>query len=569
MALLIVLVLVTLSALGCYGYTFHMQNQYRRVRIQEAQVHARLAAHSGLDLVAAILEQPVDKRSSAGSLLNNPGLFRDIPISPEDSRRPQGAEQQSWRFSVLSPSETSQVLDQSPVSGSISGGINRPAPTDTLFRFGLENESAKIHVPTLLEWDKQYPGHAQRVLMQLPGANQSIVQAWLISMNVLPLATQAVTGSSRIASTVSEQPTITEMTVDDEIHLRMRDLWLGGDWNQDYRIDLLDLPFRPRPKGIQPVVEGFSQGTTDGNNVAVSPYPSESQGIFSAWQRYLTWHSGSRNESASGRRRVDLNQANLQELHRRLLEIWPAAWADFVVIYRQFGASKGAPVGSGSGVSVGSTTPVTNIPLDFSVGPRFTLRSPLELVGVTVTLPATPGKAGEKSNNRQVPSPFGGGNSEMSNYLGKLLDDVTTQSGSALEGRVDIRHAPLWTLMAIPGVDAALAQQILQRRSAKASDSNEASSTVAWLLEEGVVDLRKMTQIEPYLTARSDVYSCQVVGYFDDRSPMFRCSATLVASSGHVVRRCYQQWHPWGGDLKVADLRTELAVNRQTNPLGN
>jgi type II secretory pathway component PulK len=92
MALLIVLVLVTLAALGSYGYTFHMQSQYRRVSVQEDQIHAQLAADSGLELVASILEQPADRRSGVGNLLNNPELFQDVPIEQADSRGLEGAQ---------------------------------------------------------------------------------------------------------------------------------------------------------------------------------------------------------------------------------------------------------------------------------------------------------------------------------------------------------------------------------------------------------------------------------------------------------------------------------------------
>ncbi|HAC92135.1 MAG TPA: hypothetical protein DCF63_16140, partial [Planctomycetaceae bacterium] len=119
MALLIVLVLVTLAALGSYGYTFHMQSQYRRVSVQEDQIHAQLAADSGFELVASILEQPTDQRSGFGSLLNNPELFQDVPIEQSDTRGLQAVQSAGWRFSVISPLTDGQdvtVSDSSEVS---------------------------------------------------------------------------------------------------------------------------------------------------------------------------------------------------------------------------------------------------------------------------------------------------------------------------------------------------------------------------------------------------------------------------------------------------------------------
>ena len=47
MALLIVLVLIMMAALGAYGFAFYMESQYRLNRIHEDQAHARLAALSG------------------------------------------------------------------------------------------------------------------------------------------------------------------------------------------------------------------------------------------------------------------------------------------------------------------------------------------------------------------------------------------------------------------------------------------------------------------------------------------------------------------------------------------
>lgn len=581
MALLIVLVLVTLAALGSYGYTFHMQSQYRRVSVQEDQIHAQLAADSGFELVASILEQPTDQRSGFGSLLNNPELFQDVPIEQSDTRGLQAVQSAGWRFSVISPLTDGQDVtgsDSSEVSfagRSVTESIRRTSDSGTLFRFGLENESAKIHVPTLLAWDRQYPGHAQKVLMQLPNASQPIVQAWLRWMNVQPITRQAGDNSIGGTQATAQQSMVDEQTGDGDLSFRLHDNWLGGDWNQDFQVDLLDQAFRPRLRGSQRLATRLPQSSSESEGAVDQQNQGETLAAWKAWQRYLTWHSGSRNESANGRRRVDLNQPNLQELHRRLLEIWPSAWADFVVVYRQYGASPAAPANSGAtSANLGAASsvarppsPVASPPMDFSIAPRFLLRSPLELVGAVVTLPTASGKAAEKSEKRLIPSPFGGGNNEMSNYLGKLLDQVTTGSGSVPEGRLDIRHASAWALLAVPGIDTTTAQAILQRRSDKTSDATENYATIAWLIEEGVVDLRKMIQIEPYLTARSDVYSCQIVGYRDDRSPMFRCTAILDASRGQVVRRCYQRWHQWGGQLSAADLNSELATSLPTNSL--
>ena len=63
MALLVVVVLTMLIALGAYRFSFYMESQYRLTRLHEEQVHARLAALSGLEMAASIAELSSTERA--------------------------------------------------------------------------------------------------------------------------------------------------------------------------------------------------------------------------------------------------------------------------------------------------------------------------------------------------------------------------------------------------------------------------------------------------------------------------------------------------------------------------
>jgi len=55
-------------------------------------------------------------------------------------------------------------------------------------------------------------------------------------------------------------------------------------------------------------------------------------------------------------------------------------------------------------------------------------------------------------------------------------------------------------------------------------------ATNAWLVMEGFCSANTMQGLDPYLTARGDVYRAQSVGYFDDGGPVVRLEAVIDAA---------------------------------------
>lgn len=50
---------------------------------------------------------------------------------------------------------------------------------NTVLRFGLQNESGKLHLANILRWDLASPGHGRTALMQLPGMTDAVADCIL------------------------------------------------------------------------------------------------------------------------------------------------------------------------------------------------------------------------------------------------------------------------------------------------------------------------------------------------------------------------------------------------------
>lgn len=542
MALLVVVVLVMLIALGAYRFSFYMESQYRLTRLHEEQVHARLAAISGMELAAAIVEMSPAQRMSVGGLVDNAAIFRDIAVDATVTATESNRDPNAWRFCLVSPRTADDAINSPLSSSQIAGTPLLP------IRFGLENESAKIHIPTLIAWDRMKPGHARATLLGLPGVSEAMVDAWLREFGV----------SVRVDKGGAQEP-----------HAYREDLrhaWFGGDLNQNYQLDPIEIRFASQHQSQNRAASQQSMGSSN----LVSG--------FKPLQRYTTWISGHRNATRNGQSRIFLNETDLQSLHRQLSSIWSADWANFVIALRQFGPttprpqttppSAPAPPAPSTGnpgntvtVASSSTELVQDWTPDFGNAAIFTFRSPLDLVGAVVDLPPLSTSSSSRSPSSQsspvkrtLRNPFSSDLTEVRNYLGRLLDDVTVDLSPVSEGRIDASEAPAEVLAGVPGLDLSLAQQMIQKRSGStnAMATTQELDTIAWLLD--VVDLSKLKELEPYLTCRSDVYSVQAVGYRDSQSAVYRTTATIDARESPTQLRNQKVWHPWDRGFPIEQL---------------
>ncbi len=528
MALLVVMVIVTLVALAAYGFNQQMTDAYRSSQLQIERSQARLTAMSAIEALRLPLEQPRGTRLAWHR--DAPETFAAVPLN-QNSNATEDDESQ-WSFSVLSPANPSEAASQMETPGT--------------WRFGLTNESAKINLMVLGQWARAEPGQATKALMNLPGMDLGMAQALMRAYDINDTPPAAATSlSDRVGAFASENATgiggDSSSDGNDAAQWTRKWArgWTGGDWDQNYRLDSLELSLTGEQ--ISPVQP--------------SSIDSPPAAATLAWRDYLTFDSGQKNESLSGRPRVFLNGSDLQKLHQDLLAIWPADWANFVIAVRQFGIrQKQSSRGGGAMIPAAQWTP------DFSIPAAVQIASSMELVGANVEIPQS------KAKPLPIRSPFSDEFGDRSNYVRSLVDDVTVHPSPVIVGQVDVMEAPRPVLLGVPAMTAEIADQIIERRAApfgsvSSNGTGASRDTIAWLFVENVVDLPTFLKLQPWITVGGDCYHAQIVAFRDPFSPTFRCTVTLDGSTPHVAVRNFRQWNAWGRGFTIDELRGKLSPN--------
>jgi DNA uptake protein ComE-like DNA-binding protein len=88
----------------------------------------------------------------------------------------------------------------------------------------------------------------------------------------------------------------------------------------------------------------------------------------------------------------------------------------------------------------------------------------------------------------------------------QVVDKFTVFEGDAVPGQVNVNTAPKQVLVCLPGITPAVADQIISRRTAAASDL----SNIGWLAD--VVEPRVLQQFANFITVRSYQYRINAVG---------------------------------------------------------
>ena len=629
MTLLVIVVLVMLISLSAYRYTFVMESEYRLTRLQEELVQARLSALSGIEYAAHLLEKPTSQRLGLTSPGTRERVFRRSTARDDSRSDSQSNRMSTWQFGLISP----ELENATPApSASVNTNVGSIGLEDRLqWHWGIENESAKLSIPMMVNFETLRPGHFRSVLLALPGMDEEATDAFLDQLGV-----RRVNGANRQNTPISGAIDPSLRNEQRASRDRVRALWFGGDFNQNYRLDPIE----------SQLMDKLSRSEA---GAVPSRSGSSSDARWQPLKRYLTWMNGERNEQPNGSPRIYLNQPNLQQLHQQLLAVYPVEFANFVIAYRQYGPSNGprntspglrpslsgsttdppqasppqaspprvSPPGVASPPSTTLPTPATlmiapslerqpstrpssktlsrstisssdanssqgsvnkTTPNEITISASeyvpvwttpgtFMIQNPLDLVGATVSLPSegTPSSGGGSTTSSQsaskparapkkvLRSPFSSDIGERRNYLGKWLSETTIVDATFRDGRVDVSEAPAEVLQGIPGIDAMLAQRIVEQRRS-AANNPDAMNSIAWLLETGVVEVQKLRELEPFLTTRSDVYSVQSIGFRDNRSPVYRCTVTIDARRIPASVLDLKVWHPWDRGFDIDSL---------------
>ena len=117
-----------------------------------------------------------------------------------------------------------------------------------------------------------------------------------------------------------------------------------------------------------------------------------------------------------------------------------------------------------------------------------------------------------------------------------VMDRLTTRPpASPVVGLVNVNTAPAEVLAAMPGMDAGLAQRIVEAR--RDLDA-ETRATIAWLYTQNLVDAAAFKAIAPYLTTRSLQFTVRCVG-FGVPCGRYRVIEAVVDFSGAAPRIAY------------------------------
>jgi hypothetical protein len=198
-------------------------------------------------------------------------------------------------------------------------------------------------------------------------------------------------------------------------------------------------------------------------NDADTLFPPDNQDgtLGGGLHRFFTLHSRDWNVNRNNQPRLDINSAPLDPA--------PAGLSEETITFLEAKRKLGEPI-----VSL------------------------IELVDASLTVTE------ENQALRELKSGIGPGD------LGQLMDRYTTDAERVRPGRVNINTAPASILAQLEGIDEALGNAIVSTRQGL---SPEASRSIAWLLEERLLDAGQFRQIEPRISARSFQFHVQVIGY--------------------------------------------------------
>ncbi|MEM9186002.1 MAG: hypothetical protein AAGB00_05835 [Planctomycetota bacterium] len=510
LTVLVVIAMITIGATAYFDWTF---TEFKATRMFGRQTQATYAAESGVEVARALLALPAEDVEAAGGVYDNPARFRGLLLSDSDAAALR------CRVSVLAPS-----LEYGDFNGA---------------RFGLENESARLNLNTLLALDQLGETAARDQLMGLPGMTESIADAILDWVDPDIEARQF--GAELTYYTGLEPPYAPQNgpleSLDQLLMVRdvTPDLLYGLDRNRDLMLD---------------ATEATGELPADIEN---------SEGEMSrGWSAYLTLYSAERIVAPDGEAKIDVNAEDLRELHSQLEQKLGRAAANFIVAYRQGGAAQSGPApGGGVGVPVSADS----VQIDFNAPGAVTIDSLMRLVGVDVAV------VQEGQNELQTISAlYPDTPLRTANDLLELLDYATVYSDETVPGRLNVNQSPRTLLASVPGMPLEAVEAIIGNRDREISTERPERRHAVWMYTEGYLTLDEMTSMMPLVTTGGDVYRGQFIGFFDAEGPLRRLEAVIDATGGAPAVVYQQDLSPLGGGPRVAELGAEGgAVEGATN----
>jgi type II secretory pathway component PulK len=522
--LIAVLVVVVVLTLAAYQYSELMMAEYKAADSYTRSAQARALADSGIHFTAAMLSNP----NSYGSTLNgnpydNPQVFQGVIVSPDDRPRFQG------RFSIvarLGPDDT--------------------ATSSQPFRYGVTDESGKINLNALMLLDSSGK-IAHDMLILLPNMTEDIANAILDWMDP-----------------------------DDDPRSNGAESSYYSSLSPPYRCKNGPLDSLEELLLVRGVTPQLLFGNDRNRNGILDPDEDDGTGVLDqGWSAYLTVYSRELNVDSQGNPRIYVNDNDLNGLSQKLTTAVGPDLANYIIAYRVYGpastqsssgsssrssgppgaagSSSGPRAPGGAGSSSGRSANVpggagsssgrsANVPGGQGGSPRLSsgnintrsgssrsISSLYELVNSSVSIPGSTPQA----QPIQYPSPLNDPGS-LKQLMPLLLDSVTTNKASEIPARINVNTAPQAVLASLPGLTDADVQNIITQRPALSTTDapDPIFQTPAWLITQANFDPTTLKTLEKYITAQSQVYRVQSVGYFDTGGPTARVEAVIDTNAG-------------------------------------
>ena len=332
---------------------------------------------------------------------------------------------------------------------------------------------------------------------------------------------------------------------------------------------------------VQGVTPQLLFGNDLNRNGVLDPEEDDGTGTLDqGWFPYLTMYSRELNVDSQGNPRVWVNDPNLQALATNLTNV-PNMDQDmlaFILAYRIYGGTSGTSGGAAGGAGAGGTTATTpggvttatitlggangggttlsaitvsggggsnavisNSPINIAALPDLSqvanatsISSLYQLINATVTVPAS----GQTPATTYKSPMSDSGSIQM--ILPTILDELTTTQSANLPARINVNTAPSVVLSALapngqtPLLDPGTVQMILSTRPGYTTTNpyDQTFLTPAWLITQAGLSPSTVQALDKYITARSQVYRVQSVGYFDASGPTARVEAVIDLNAG-------------------------------------
>jgi DNA uptake protein ComE-like DNA-binding protein len=453
-----------------------MFTERKATELSGQRIQAEAAAESGAQYTRLFLMKTEDVQNQLGGWYDNSTAFRGLIADDVDPRH-------RARFTIVAPAVDSEGL--------LADGV----------RYGLQDESCRLNLNTLLLAEKTKKGSARTILLALPGMTEQIADSildWIdTDSDVREYGAEIETYASLSPPYAPKNGPLD--SIEELLLVNGVTPWLlfGCDANRNGRIDA---------------------GEPDASNI---PGVDNSDGSMTqGWAAYLTLHSMEKNVKPDGTPRINLNGDDLQKLNDDLSDALGESAATFIVAYRQNGpASSDAKVTENPAVQIDPKAKATK---------ATKLKTILDLVGAKVSITTTKNK---KKSTTTLASPFPNVPGVPNPLLTSLMDNCTINPSPVIPGRININQAPRTLLVGIPGMTTEMVDQIISSRIVNPKDADPSRRYETWLLDEGIVTLAQMKALMPFITGGGSVFRAQVVGYFDEGGPAARLEVVIDATA--------------------------------------